>query len=209
MDWITRRAQDRRATYELRRELVMQMTETAGSLVYAIGHYRRVKRGVLGEEIKSADIEPALHEQYHKTRTSGKVLEVRLQAYFESDTVRKQWHRTIDLLAMRYWHALGRPGPGVRRKNAGEEHSGLSVEELENEDMVEEHYHKAMDKVIGDVLTAQLKSMSYRRTRRKSGRASGASAATAANKQRSLTPFSRTGGTKPDSGVNAGHPDGP
>jgi hypothetical protein len=68
VNWITRRAQDRRESYELRRELITEMTEPVSALVYAITHYRRAKEDTLGQEIKLADISPVLHEEYRKTR---------------------------------------------------------------------------------------------------------------------------------------------
>jgi hypothetical protein len=51
--WITRRAQDRRGRYELRREILSEMTEATSALPYLIAHYRRTRQGLLGPVSKS------------------------------------------------------------------------------------------------------------------------------------------------------------
>jgi hypothetical protein len=159
VNWITRRAQDRRTSYELRLELVTQMTEAASAFVYAIAHYRRVRQGLLGD-LQLADVSPALHEQYRKTRTAGKVLENRLEAYFKVDTPRSRWHAAIDLLAMRYFHALGDVvAVQLRDSNAGKSHSGLSAQELESETLVRTSYDRAMHEAIAAVLEAPLSNI--------------------------------------------------
>ena len=151
--WITRRAQDRRARYELRRQLISEMTEAASALLYVIDHYRKVKEGALGEEVQLADIVPILHGQYRKTRTVGTVLEARLRAYFDSDYARHHWHAAIDLLEIRYYHVLGRLTERKRHLNAGASHTGLTAEHLEDLKLIDKAYTERLNDAIQAVLT--------------------------------------------------------
>jgi hypothetical protein len=157
--WITRRTQDRRASYELRRELISQMTETASALFFAITHYRRVKEGLLDPQVKLMDIAPILHEQYRKTRTAATVLENRLEAYFDSDTPRQHWHATIDLLAVRYYDVLGQASDDLRVANAGNDHSGLTAQELADPALVTTGYKDRMHKAAEAVRRTPLSSV--------------------------------------------------
>jgi len=151
--WITRRAQDRRARYELRRQLISEMTEAASALLYLTEHYRKVKEGALGEEVQLADVVPTLHKQYSETRTAGTVLEARLRAYFDSDHARHHWHAAIDLLEMRYYHVLGRLSERKRTLNAGARHTGLTAEQLEDRKLIDKAYAERLDDAIRAVLT--------------------------------------------------------
>ena len=191
VNWITRRAQDRRESYELRRELITEMTEPVSALVYTITHYRRAEEGTLGQEIKLTDILPVLHEQYRKTRTAGKVVENRLAAYFESKSPARAWHAGIDLLAVRYYEVLGSATPELRETNAGEGHSGLTVEELADPDLVKEKFEDAMRTAIIAVRTERRSK--FRTSASRLGRAS-----LAELRRRSLTVLSQTERTAPD-----------
>jgi hypothetical protein len=159
---ITQRAQDRRARYELRRELITQMTEASSTLLYATVHYRRLKQGIFGEDVHLNDILPILYEHYRKTRTTAKVLDARLEAYFESDAPRHYWHAAIDLLAVRYYHVLGQATDEVRESNAGPTHSGLTAEELQDLNRVIESYREMMRKATVAVLTEPLSQVTRR-----------------------------------------------
>jgi hypothetical protein len=150
--WITRRAQDRRARFELRCQLVSEMTEAASALLYLTDHYRKVKDGALGEEAQLADVVPILHKQYSATRTAGTVLEARLRAYFDSDHARHHWHAAIDLLEMRYYHVLGHLTEKKRNLNAGALHTGLTAEELEDLRLIDRAYTERLDDAIQAVL---------------------------------------------------------
>jgi hypothetical protein len=159
VSWITRRATDRRTRYEIRHELITQMTETTSALVYTIAHYRRTKEGELGE-VSLNDIAPVLHEQYRKTRTAGTVLEHRLEVYFQSDEPRRYWHASVDLLAVTYYHAIGLASEKLLRSNAGDSHTGLGVEDLADPDVTFERYRDMMRKATIAVRTEPLAPLS-------------------------------------------------
>ena len=132
------------------------MTEPISALLYAITHYRRAKEGTPGQEVKLEDISSVLHDQYRKTRTAGKVIENRLEAYFESETLSHIWHAAVGLLAVRYYEVLGQSTEDLRKTNAGDKHSGLTVEELANSDLVKERFDEAIRTAITAVRTERL-----------------------------------------------------
>jgi len=69
----------------LRHELVTEMTEAAGALYMKTQHYWRAKKdaGSLFHDPETVkQWRTQLDEQYLRSRTSGQVLEYRLQAYF-------------------------------------------------------------------------------------------------------------------------------
>src|SRR4051812_32333664 len=70
---ITRAFQDRRLQYDLRLQLIDQMTESTSALTFAMAHYRRAREGQFGTEVGVTEIAAVLHEQYRKTRTATSV----------------------------------------------------------------------------------------------------------------------------------------
>jgi len=154
--WTTRRAQDRRVRHELRRQLISEMTEAASALLFVTEHYRKIKEGALGDEVRPADFVSILHEQYRETRTAGTVLEVRLRAYFDSDIARYHWHAAIDLLEMRYYHVLDRLTERKRTLNAGALHTGLTAVQLEDLKAIDETYTLRLNDAIQAVLTQRM-----------------------------------------------------
>src|SRR5688572_19660263 len=145
--WITRKAQERRADNQLREErtraenqlrlqLIGQMTEAASSLYMATQHFWR-KKDV--EKVGNDELEQhrkELDQQYRASRVLGEVIERRLEAYFLSGDPKALWHATMDLLTVRYFHLIGLTTDNLLRANAGEEHTGLSVEQLTNQKLV-------------------------------------------------------------------------
>jgi hypothetical protein len=132
--WITRRAQDRRADNELRLQLIGEMTEAASGLYMATQHFWRKKEreeGVSAEEL--AQERKELDQQYREARVAGEKIERQLQAYFETNVPRRHWHAAIDLLTVRYFHLIEMDTEGLRRANAGDKHSGLTVQQLKIE----------------------------------------------------------------------------
>lgn len=154
--WVTRRSQDRRARYELRHELVSQMTLSANELYFAILHYRRAKEERLGEGLTLAEVAPVVHEQYRKTRAMGHVLDSRLQAYFQTDKPRRCWHAAVDLLAVQYYTVLDQLSDDILRSNAGGKHSGLSMDQLRNHKLVIDTFRQTLRTATSAVLTEPL-----------------------------------------------------
>ncbi len=138
---ITRKAQERRADNQLKEErihaenqlrlqLIGQMTEAASSLYMATQTYWRKKDVEKVGNDELARHRKELDEQYRASRIVGEVIERRLEAYFLSDDSRLHWHATMDLLTVRYFQLIGLDSENLRKVNAGEEHTGLSVEQL-------------------------------------------------------------------------------
>ena len=46
------------------------------------------------------------------------------------------WHETMDLLTVRDFHLIGLATENLLKRNAGEEHTGLSVEQLRDMGLV-------------------------------------------------------------------------
>lgn len=181
--WITRRAQDRRAAYELRHELVRDMTTAASTLYLQTQHYWRVQRGTAGGAAAAASASTAtgtpaagadegevvaqarteLDAHYLEARVAGEVLERRVTAYFLSDRPRELWHRTMDLLTVRYFQLIDQATPALRRANAGAGHTGLTAAALANPGPVLAAYHEALRDAVQAVLREPL---SYGRTGR-------------------------------------------
>jgi hypothetical protein len=172
--WITRRAQDRRARYELRHQLIGELTAAASALYLHTQHYWRVleqgRDGEANPPSATREGEPAgmvapptestarkeLDEQYLKSRVAGEVLESKLAAYFASEHPRDCWHRTMDLLTVRYFQLINRATEKLRRENAGPEHSGLTSEALKSPKLVLRTYRESLAAAIEAVLQEPL-----------------------------------------------------
>ncbi len=153
--WITRKAQERRADnqlreertraeYQLRLQLIGQMTEVASSLYMATQNFWR-KKNV--EKVGSEELDQhrkELDQQYRASRVLGEVIERRLEAYFLSSDPKVLWHATMDLLTVRYFHLIGLTTDNLLRANAGEEHTGLSVEQLTDQKLVLQTYREKL-----------------------------------------------------------------
>lgn len=142
--WITRRAQDRRAKHLLRHELISRMTEAASELYFETQRFWRAK----ARERVSADaltgFRKELDRQYLESRVVGEVLESQLDAYFETDDPKLLWHRTMDCLTVRYFHLVGMDTDKLLEANAGDQHTGLSVEQLRQPKLVLDQYRRSL-----------------------------------------------------------------
>jgi hypothetical protein len=162
--WVTRRAQDRRAENDLRDALISGMTMTAGSLYMANANFFRIDPLAPSR----AAAREKLDEQYASARVSGTVLEQRLRAYFdrgrtsETDTTRPAviWHSTIDLLTVLYYKAIGSDTDELYRDNSKDYnakfHSGLSTDELRDKGQVLKAYEERLAQATHSVLTARI-----------------------------------------------------
>lgn len=78
------------------------------------------------------------------SRVQGEVLERKLEAYFRLGTAKTQWHATINLLTVRYFYLIGLATPGLLQNSAGKEHSGLSVEDLQDQELLLKTYRATL-----------------------------------------------------------------
>jgi hypothetical protein len=155
---ITRKAQERRANdllkeerihaeNQLRLQLIGQMTEAASSLYMETQKFWRKKdREKVGSD-ELAQHRKELDQQYQASRVVGEGIERSLEAYFLSNEPKAHWHATMDLLTVRYFHLIGLatdPLLKVNARNASEEHSGLSVKQLKDQDLVLRTYRERL-----------------------------------------------------------------
>lgn len=152
---ITRKAQERRADHQLHEErirtqnqlrlqLIGQMTETASSLYIATQNFWRKKHVEQVGDDELAQYWAELDQQYAASRVEGEVLERRLEAYFLSTDPKALWHATMDLLTVRYFYLIGLATEELLRRNAGAEHTGLSVEQLRDQGLVLKTYREKL-----------------------------------------------------------------
>lgn len=69
------------------------------------------------------------------------------------------WHATIDLLTVRYFHLIGLTTDNLLRANAGEEHTGLSVEQLRDQRLVLKTYREKLIATAQAVLKGSIRPL--------------------------------------------------
>jgi hypothetical protein len=141
------RFQASRQLREAQQQLAVEMTEIASALYYAIQIYNRAE----GRDDRQA-MRKSLDEEYQKRRVAGDALEVRLKAYLPEATAQADWHAVMDLLTVRYLHAAGRADESSLQRNAGPLHSGLTVEQLKDADLVRTTYRERLTAVTSFVI---------------------------------------------------------
>ncbi|MFF1275529.1 hypothetical protein ACFVZC_19285 [Streptomyces marokkonensis] len=157
--YIARRAQLRREEWSLRHELIKQMTETVSSLYNETLRYDRAVNLFKVADDEKVTYRKQLDEQYRESRTAGEVIQDRLEAYFQGDKARACWHRTIDLLSMRYFVLIkiGIPGT-LLDKYLGDGHTGLSERsKLLDLKILQEFYEQSRKDAAEAVLTEDLR----------------------------------------------------
>jgi len=151
---ITERAQRRRQDRELREQIIVDMTQTATALYLATQRYWRATKREAAPPDRVAALRESLDEHYHSARVAGEALETRLRIYFASDAPRRLWHATMDLLTVRYFQVIDLATDNLLSANAGDEHSGLSVEALRNAQTVLDTYRARLIDATRAVLAA-------------------------------------------------------
>jgi hypothetical protein len=141
--------QDRRAAQQLRRDLIDDMTRSAGSLWMQCAVSER-----------EPETRAALTRRYMHSRVQGEVIESRLRSHYDSDTPSRLWHAVMDVLTVRYFVARGSTDDtlkAIRGANEGDKHSGLSVDELQDRDTVERAYKDGLRRASLAVLDEPLR----------------------------------------------------
>ncbi len=137
---ITERAQQRRQDRGLREQIIIEMTQTASAIYLESQRYWRATKREDAPPERIAALRMSLDERYHSARVAGEALEMRLRIYFATDKPRRLWHATMDLLTVRYFQVIDLATDSLLCANAGPEHSGLTVEELRNPQLVLDTY---------------------------------------------------------------------
>jgi hypothetical protein len=154
---LARKAQERRENHELRARLCREVTEASTALYLATQHYWRAKEDELErDELKA--FREALDKDYLDSRRAGTALEHLLDLYFRDSKPKLLMHRVMDLLTVRYFQLVreGGASEGLRKANEGDEHSGLSLDELNSGSKVLAAYHTALKELIAEVAKGDL-----------------------------------------------------
>jgi hypothetical protein len=151
----------------LRQDLVGTMTEAAASLYLMTQHYWRAKVDLRNApqdpDLTAAlsELRPRLDAQYLESRKAGEALESRLGGYFVSPEPRMKWHQVMDLLTVRYFQLIDRHTQKLYEDNAGPNHSGLTIGQLENDrKLLLVTYREAVKEAVRLVFDEQLRSRS-------------------------------------------------
>src|SRR5438105_7183585 len=149
---VARRAQDRRADHDLRHELIDEMVRAASALYLQTQTYWRAatRRDPRPQDL--AELRRRLDDQYVQSRVDGLVLENKLGVYFASADPQRKWHKTMDLLTVRYFQVLEPDGGRDRAtrlrnlylENEGEDHAGLNVAALNDAKKVLDGYRRGL-----------------------------------------------------------------
>jgi hypothetical protein len=137
---ITERAQQRRQDRDLREQIIVEMTQTAGTIYFETQRYWRATKRETTPQERLAALRMSIDERYQSARVAGEALEMRLRIYFSTDRPRQLWHATMDLLTVRYFQVIDLATDALLSANSGPEHSGLTVDELRNPKLVLDTY---------------------------------------------------------------------
>jgi hypothetical protein len=149
------REEDRRQ-FGLRQELVQDMARVTISMNRAIFLYgREAKRGQL-EQDQLAKLRSDLDELYWKYAGDSGALGHRLRAHLSSDELRREWHKLEDLLAARYFKAVQLDVEEMLTLNSGPGHSGLSVDALRDDRIVDMSIDSALERATNLVLVCEV-----------------------------------------------------
>ncbi|MFD9700055.1 hypothetical protein [Lentzea sp. NPDC059081] len=151
--WVNHTVQTRRADRDLRDELVVQVTDAAGSFHFLATYYWFMKDTTASPTTNHGYLETVKHDlglQYRKSRVAGKALESRLRTYFPKADLDADWHAMMDLCSVVYFRLVDSPADRLERiyrqdaVTETERHSGFSVEELRakpTDDLLDDLWH--------------------------------------------------------------------
>ena len=69
------------------------------------------------------------------------------------------WHATMDLLTVRYFRLIALDTDNLLRANAGEEHTGLSFEQLRDQGLVLKTYRETLIESAKTVLKGPIRPL--------------------------------------------------
>lgn len=137
-------------------KLISEMTEAASALYVATQNFWRKKRIEQVGAPELAQFRSELDQQYKATRIRGEVIERKLEAYFSNDNPRRFWHASMDLLTVRYLHLIDLATDKLRAINAGDEHSGLTADQLKDQQLLLKTYRESVRKAAKAVLDERI-----------------------------------------------------
>ena len=162
--WIARRAQFRREDRQVRDKLIDDMTHTLGALYIKLQVYERfVIANADGGRRRSGELgrrRDDLDATYEAAAVEANALESRLRAYYDDTSVAQAWHGAWDCLVVRYFSMIIREKVKLAAfygENAGEAHTGLTVKELADGDIVLDRYRELRNQVTKEVATHKMR----------------------------------------------------
>ena len=162
-NFVTKRAQQRREVQEARQELAHEVADCATSLYLELQAFWRSAEPVplkqRGTSEALADKRKQLAERYTQERLRGRLVEQRILVCFADERPRQRWHATMELLSTRYLLLLegdGEKRKAIRRRKAGNQHTGLSADELNDPRTLLRAIRRSLADTLADVWTAKL-----------------------------------------------------
>lgn len=149
---------------KLRSELLETLLEPVARLYMATQHFDRVlTRDDLTDDERRAE-RSRFDSIYLEVTALQEVLQVRMEALFESPEPVLTWHQIGDLLTVRYMTLVGRATPRLLEINSngfeGKRHTGLSVEQMQDKQTLLMEYHEAFWRLAPLVLEVPLRRRS-------------------------------------------------
>lgn len=140
----------------LRHDLLTSALSATTSLYLATQHFWRVKTDAQIGGSDEAAARRQLDEQYMQSREQTKIIEIRLEAMFQSPIPALRWHTVDDLLTVRYMQLIGRDTERLYRINAkdykGKSHTGLEVAEMKDPRLLLNAYHDATREAVTAIM---------------------------------------------------------
>ena len=121
---------DNRRQFEFRQTLVEAMVRASVPLEMACKTYPGRLRRIGKSRAQRVEATRELDRLYLSFRTDSAVVMRRLQAHYAAPELRQHWHAIEDLLTVRYYQLRGLASPRLLEINAGEQHSGLTADQL-------------------------------------------------------------------------------
>jgi hypothetical protein len=143
-----------REDHLLRERLVADAIGAPSALYLATQHYWRAKEN----QLELGTFREALDAQYLESRRKGLVLRHQLRLHFPDPRPRLLLHRAMCLLTVRYFQLVtaGGASENLRERNAGEEHSALSTEDLASGPKVLAKYRTTIDELVDAIADGAL-----------------------------------------------------
>lgn len=155
--WASRAAQrwqERREDAHLRESLIKETLEAAGAFYVALRHHDRLERMPSHSSVDITASGNALDEVYLRTRLAADAMEYRLRAWFVEEEAAQVWHSLIDLLTVPYFRQIGFANDRFLLESAGPEHSTLTIEELQDDELIYSAYKRRARSLPGTILSA-------------------------------------------------------
>ena len=155
---VTRQWQERKEDALVRQSLIRELLESAGAFYVALRHYSRVEAASGTSDADRASERHRLDEAYLHIRKIADATEYRLRAIFVEESIAQSWHALIDLLTVPYFKIIYAADSQFMLESAGPEHSTLTIEELEDDNVIYKTYKATARTLPSLILAARRRS---------------------------------------------------